>query len=206
MPLVTPALRRLSAGTGSDTIVDASCGQCLACDGGMSLWCREPDDLRARRYADVPSEYGDTILRSLETAVALAHVPENSEDSSPILVMGDSAEVVAAFARKVVQRDIVTVHGNPDAALRQRLASHHASGRARVGASADSLRMAVRAVRRGGYACGATSAGPFASVTEVVQREVSLVPARDVRRFGDAFTVADWTDAITAASRVHAAS
>lgn len=206
MSLLSPALRRLSVGTGSDTIVDASCGQCLACDEGMSLWCREPNESGARRFADVPSEHADTIVRSLETAFALAGVPADAKDSSPILVVGDSAEVVAVFARRIVDSEVVTAQRSPDAGVRERLTAHHASGRARVGASADSLRMAARAVRRGGYVCGATSAEPLPSVTEVVQREVSLIPARDVRGFGDAFTVADWADAITAASRVHADS
>ena len=73
-----------------------------------------------------------------------------------------------------------------DPVMRDRLAVVSTSGRAPVVLTTTDALAAVRAVERGGHVCAPDGGTPLPSVTELVQRDVTLVSARRV----DSLTVA----------------
>lgn len=203
MPHPSYSLRQLSAGEGSALIADLSCGECEHCTSGFSLWCAAPDEANARVAADVRADLAESLIQSLLATAALASIPAAAFDHSPVVAIGDSAAVVATFARRVVPGPILTARDSRDESLREHLAQAHASGRPRVAISGDSLRAAVRLTRRGGFACGPLDTGALPSVTELVQREVTVPEARSVRELLASLTPQDWTDASATAVPTH---
>jgi hypothetical protein len=126
---------------------------------------------------------------------ALSTIPSTTE---PIVAIGRDAGSVAVLARRIGFTVVLTAADGRDPELRRRLTEAHPTGRAGVVVSTQSLRDAARAVRRGGYACAAPDAEELPTVTEVVQREITIAEARTARDLIQSLTPGDWADASAA--------
>jgi len=154
-------------------LVDHACGGCAACAAGATLWCLHPTVEGHDLSPEVPLSRAADLVGALLAVAALQEVPA----SETVLVHGDAdgatAMLVRSFAagRVVVASDLV--------AVRDELATE-TTGRAAVVVAGKDARGAVRAVRRGGHVCVADPTAVLPSVTELVQREVTLVGPLDV--------------------------
>lgn len=162
--------RRGSAGA---VLVDLSCGLCHSCCAGAPLWCQSPGAEGRDLSPAITSGRVDDVAAALMLASAVTRTPVGAT----VLVLADEREPVALVLAELATGRVVVA---PDVqSARSQLASEP-TGRAAVVASADEIRAAVRAVRRGGHVCTAGPAASRPSVTELVQREVTLVGPNDV--------------------------
>ena len=169
---------RFATGDAGVQLVDVRCGACAACDAGRDYWC-----LEARESGDVLAEVcgvQDTgLVRRWVSALAALALAHRSTDA--LLVLDDvDAEAVAALVAPWVQGDVVVAADARDPEMRRRLAAVSATGRAPLVLTVTDVRSAVRAVERGGQVCGPDGATRLPSVTELVQRDVTLLAARGV--------------------------
>jgi D-arabinose 1-dehydrogenase-like Zn-dependent alcohol dehydrogenase len=191
------AIRRQRHADGTVTFADASCGACEECSAGVRLWCTNPCDEPARVGAAVPGEYADLIESALLSVAALVALRPLDRHET-VLATGASAGAAAVFARKITGAAVLTASDPRDEDVRRQLADQDSSGRASVIVATDHLRDAVRAVRRGGYVCGAPNTDLLPSVTELVQREVSLIGPQDITELCQELSPDDWTSALAA--------
>ena len=195
--LPAQSIQQRAAGVGLVMIVDASCGFCAECASGVRLNCTVPDALGGLCGPAVPSAAAAGLTRALLTAAALATIAPEA-DSTPIAAIGRNAEAVATFARRAAGTEVISAPDSRDPALRRRLADAHVTTRPRIALSASSLRSAVRLARRGGFAAAPGDVSDLPSVTEVVQREVTLAQAHSVRDLLQTLSPEDWADAAAA--------
>lgn len=154
-------------------LVDHACGGCAACVAGATLWCLDPTDEGRDLTPEVPPSRAADLVGALLAVAALQEVPA----SESVLVRGDADGATAVLVRALAAGRVV-VASDPMAA-RDELATEP-TGRAAVVVAGKDARGAVRAVRRGGHVCVADPTAALPSVTELVQREVTLVGPRDV--------------------------
>ena len=177
------------------SVVDRACGSCPACAAKRPHWCRAPrqqgtEVLRVPAVPPAPVQAWVTGLAAVQAAELVA--------GSTVLVLS-TADADAA-------RDLVgLVHDGPalatadarDPDVRRMLADTLPTGRAPAVLALTTGRAAVRAVDRGGVVCLPDEVPEPPTVTEVVQRELTVVGALDVpslvagigaHRFADALS------------------
>ena len=93
-------------------------------------------------------------------------------------VFGDKASV--AMMGLVFTGRVIATADPKDPAIRARVAALTETGRAPVVVALADAQMAVHAVARGGVVCLPDAAVQTPTVTQLVQRELTLVSARDV--------------------------
>lgn len=184
------------AGPGTVVLVDHSCDECDTCSAGAPLWCTSPVPGRTAT-APVPEAAGLVLRDAVLSAAAVLEAPARST----VLVAAAEGAPVVLLVRSVVDAVVLAGPHLADEALRARITAREPSGRAPVVVAGGDVRAAVRAVRRGGHVCVPWSDAPPAldrpSVTELVQREVTLVPPRQVAEVLQRLGGADW-DAVVA--------
>jgi hypothetical protein len=160
-------------------LIDVRCGRCGACGAQRDYWCWEP---RADGdvLAEVTGVQDASLVRRWASALAALSVARH-EPAAALLVLADvdasmTTEIVAPWATGpvVVGADV------RDPEMRRRLATVSPTGRAPMVLAVDDLRTAVRAVERGGQVCGPDGGVSLPSVTELVQRDVTMVSARGI--------------------------
>lgn len=188
-PDVSLGSRRTTHGA---VLVDHACGVCASCTAGASLWCANPvadgRDLTPELPADRVAGLADALLG----VSALAAAP----GVAAVLVVGDPQGPTAVLARALATGRVVVA--SEPAAARDELAGEP-TGRAAVVLAGPDARAAVRAVRRGGHVCVADPTATLPSVTELVQREVTLVAPQDVAALAARIDDELWSAAAAAA-------
>lgn len=190
---VSLGIRRTADGV---VFVDRSCGRCAACTAGATLWCLQPEEAGRDLAPVVPADRAEMLVTAIAAASAFAEAPA----ASTVLVVDEQDGPLAILVRGLGSARVIVGADPFDADLKARLAELEPTGRAAVVVAASDARAAVKAVRRGGYVCVGDPAARMPSVTELVQREVSLLGPRAVagtiRRLGDSV----WTAIVAAAA------
>jgi hypothetical protein len=105
----------------------------------------------------------------------------DASGSETVLVLSEHAPgPLSRLATMLHVGPVLSASSASDPVVRSQLATTTASGRADVVVADADARAAVKAVIRGGLVCLPSAAVETPSVTELVQREVTLVAARDV--------------------------
>jgi threonine dehydrogenase-like Zn-dependent dehydrogenase len=192
-PDVSLGIRRTAAGV---VLVDRSCGRCASCTAGATLWCGQPEDEGRDLALAVPADRAETLGAALAAAAAFVEAPA----ASTVLVVDEEDGPLAVLVQALSSARVLVGPDPFDAALKAQLADVEPTGRAAVIVAGSDARAAVKAVRRGGHVCVGDPAARMPSVTELVQREVTLVGPRAVagliRRVGDPV----WTATVAAAA------
>lgn len=171
----TQAVRVRPAGEHDAVLVDVSCGRCLECEAGAPVWCREQGE-EGREVVRVPAMLAPVALEALLATAALERAPEGV----PVLVVAAPGSPLPELVRRL-RADASVICGDPaDGDVREALAALDPTGRAPVLVTTGDARRAVKAVRRGGQVCVSGTAAAVPSITELVQREVTLVGPRDL--------------------------
>lgn len=189
-------------GAGSAVLVDRSCGRCSTCRSGAGLWCSAPVDHGRVVGPDLPAAAAERLRTAVLAAAALLEAPA----ARTTLVVTEPGSPTAVLAERLVDGFVLATPSLTDDAVRAQVAGREPSGRAAVVVAGDDVRSAVRAVRRGGHVCvpPVSPVSPTAglsrpSVTELVQREVTLLAPRQVTDVLDRLAAPDWGAAIAAA-------
>ncbi|WP_182525236.1 hypothetical protein [Nocardioides dongkuii] len=182
--------------SGETVLVDRACGSCAACLAGSSLHCSAPLANGRVLTAPVPAQSANELLSAVLAAAALAEAPE----ASTVVVVATESTPLAVVVRTATRARVLVTPDLADAGLRAELADLEPSGRARVVVAGTDARAAVKAVRRGGHVCVGDATATMPSVTELVQREVTLVAPRDAAAVLARISSADWSAAVDAAA------
>lgn len=180
---------------GETVLVDGSCGSCLDCAAGASLRCSAPLSDGRRFPTPVRAASAQELLASVLTVAALAEAPE----VTTVVVVETDPSLLSVLVRATSRARVLVTGDLTDAGLRAELADAEPSGRARVVVAGADARAAVKAVRRGGHVCVGRTDVVMPSITELVQREVTLVGPRDAAAVLDRITADDWAAAAAAA-------
>ncbi len=186
-PDVSLGSRRSTRGA---VLVDHACRSCAACSAGAGLWCTAPVPEGRQLTPELPESRVAVVAEALLSIAALEEVATSSAvlllsaPASPVAVLG------SAFAKRLV---VATSPAEARAELKD-----EATGRAAVVVAGADARIAVRGVRRGGHVCVADPTATLPSVTELVQREVTLVGPRDVAGLAKRIDLDLWTAVIEA--------
>ncbi|WP_028656962.1 hypothetical protein [Nocardioides sp. J54] len=159
--------------TDGAVLVDLACGSCGACADGATLWCRRP--LTEGRDLTPVLPVG-RVGEAIDALLGVAALAEAPADAAVLLLTTPGGPLAVLAATVVAGRLVVTT--DPDEA-RAELAGEP-TGRAGVVVAGADARTAVRMVRRGGHVVVAGADLPLPSVTELVQREVTLLAPREV--------------------------
>lgn len=186
-----------SPGSGAVAVfVDRSCGSCTACGAGAGLWCLRPTAQGRDLAGPVPVDRVGSLTAALRAAAALAEV----STVGTVLAVGDEGGALGVLVRAVTGARVLVVPDPFDAGVKDELGRLEASGRAPVVVAGPDVRAAVRAVRRGGEVCTGGPVATLPSVTELVQREVTLVGPRDVAGLIRRLDQDTWNSAVAAAA------
>lgn len=172
---MTQAVTVRTDGEHDAVLVDLSCGRCLECEAGAPVWCREQDE-EGREIVRVPAGLAAEALEALLAAAALEHAPKGV----PVLVVAVPGSPLPELVRRLRADDCVVCGDPADGEVREALAALDPTGRAPVLVTTGDARRAVKTVRRGGHVCVSGTAAALPSITELVQREVTLVGPRDL--------------------------
>ena len=174
-------------------LVDRACGSCACCAAGSTLWCLALTTEGRDLTPELPRVHVEALADAL---VAVAALHEVSGPASVLLVR-DPSGPAALLARALLGGRVVVA---PDlAAAREQLAGAP-TGRASVVVADADIAGAVRAVRRGGHVVVTCQPTALPTVTELVQREVSLVVPQDVAAVADRIDPTLWAAAAAAAA------
>lgn len=182
--------------SGETVLVDRACGSCAACRAGSSLHCSVPLANGRLLTAPVPAESANDLVAAVLAAAALAEAPE----VSTVVVETAESTPLAVVIRSATRARVLVAPDLADAGLRAELADLELSGRARVVVAGTDARAAVKTVRRGGHVCVGAATATMPSVTELVQREVTLVAPRDAAAVLARISSTDWSAAVDAAA------
>jgi hypothetical protein len=159
--------------------VDVRCGGCAACAADRDYWCLEARETGGV-LADVSGVQDAALVRRWTSALAALSVAR-SRPSAALLVLGDvDPEAVTDLVAPWAQGPVLVAADGRDPEMRRRLAEVSVTGRAPVVLTVTDVRAAVRAVERGGQVCGPDGGARLPTVTELVQRDVTLLAARGV--------------------------
>ncbi|MDN4171696.1 hypothetical protein QWY28_01955 [Nocardioides sp. SOB77] len=185
-----------AVGAGEAVLVDHACGRCATCRSGAGLWCPSPLVVGRVVSPRVPASAADGLRCGLLAAAALLEAPP----ARTTLVVGEPGSPTVLLARRLLDGFVLAAPSLTDDAVRAQVAGREPSGRAAVVVAGPDVRAAVRAVRRGGHVC-VPHATPDArpSVTELVQREVTLLAPRQVTPVLGRLSEPDWAAAVAAA-------
>jgi hypothetical protein len=174
-------------------LVDRACGACASCLAGATLWCLALAPEGRDLTPELPSEHLEALRDALLAVAALDTVPA----SATALLVRDPAGPAALLARALLDDRVVVA---PDlATARERLVGEPL-GRASVVVADADVAGAVRAVRRGGRVFVLCTDATMPSMTELVQREVSLLVPQDVSTVAGRIDPALWAAAAAAAA------
>ena len=192
-PDVSLGFRRTADGV---VLVDRSCGTCASCTADAPLWCVRPQVDGRDLTPPFAAELVDALGAALAGAAALVEAPA----ASTVLVVDEQHGPLAILVRAIGPARVLVSPDPFDLETKSALAEIEPSGRAPVVVAGPDARAAVKAVRRGGHVCVGDPGVRMPSVTELVQREITLVGPRDiaavVRRVGDSA----WAATVTAAA------
>ena len=188
-PDVSLGSRRTTQGA---VLVDHACGACAACAAGAGLWCLTPDAEARDLSPELPTERVAELAEAMLAVAALAAAPV----AEAVLVVADPGGPTAALARGLVAGHVVVA---PEPAAARAEFVGEPTGRAAVVVAGADARAAVRVVRRGGHVCLTAAVTTLPSITEVVQREVTLVSPRDVAALAARIDADLWAAAVAAA-------
>lgn len=188
-PDVSLGSRRTAHGA---VLVDLACGTCATCAAGATLWCRAALADGRDLTPELPGDRAAAVGEALLAVAALDAAPT----TPTVLVLADPRGATAVLARTLSAARVVVATEPVEA--RDELAGEP-SGRAAVVVAGPDVRAAVRAVRRGGHVCVGGLAETLPSVTELVQREVTLVTPQDVAALAARIDTDLWVAAVAAA-------
>ena len=170
---------------GAVTVRDHACGACATCTAGWPLHCSSPSD-DGDVVLVVAGDDARATLRRVTASSSLASLAP--DPTSVVLCLDDAAGVgptLADFVRGLHPGPVVEATSPTDPKALSALAALSPLGRADIVVSTRDARSAVKAVRRGRWVCLPLDDVESPSVTEVVQREVTLVAARSLGEFND---------------------
>ena len=181
---------RAVPGEGTTQLVDSRCGTCAACRSARDYWC-----LDARDSGTVLAELADArdsgLVARWTSALAALTVVRRDPGSALLVLTDRDGASVAALVEPLHDGPVVVTHDPRDPEMRTRLVELSPTGRAPLVLTVTDVRKAVRAVERGGQVCGPDDRVRLPTVTELVQRDVTLVSARGI----DALVVGStWAD------------
>jgi hypothetical protein len=170
---------RLVTGTDTTGLVDARCGECAACGVGRDYWC-----LDARESGPVLAEIAGVrdhaLVRRWISALAALAAARHEPTAALLVLAHGSPELVTELVSGLHAGAVVVAPDARDPEMRRRLSELSSTGRAPLVLTVTDVRTAVRAVERGGQVCGPDDAMLLPSVTELVQRDVTLVSAQGI--------------------------
>lgn len=170
---------RFSADRDTVQLFDVRCGRCAPCRVGRDYWCQQ-ERASGPVLAEIVGVTDVDRVRRWTTALAALAVTRRAP-SAALLVLADvAAEPVRELVGRWHAGPVVVAAEARDAGMREQLAALSATGRAPLVITVSDVRAAVRAVERGGQVCGPDAETPLPSVTELVQRDVTLVAPRSV--------------------------
>lgn len=153
-------------------LTDRACDTCPACAAGARMWCLTPAAVGRELTPELPADQAPAIADALLAAAALAEAPA----TATVLLLADPDGAVARLVRALAAGRVVVA---PEPGLARAELAAEPTGRAPVVIAGADVRAAVRAVRRGGHVCVAGPVESLPSVTELVQREVTLISPQD---------------------------
>ena len=174
-------------------LVDAACDVCAACAAGARLHCTRPLVEGRQLTAPMPRVVAEEMLEAVTAVAALVEAPR----VGTVVVAAPADSSLAVLVRAVSPSRVLFAADLRDEALRADLGRLEPSGRARVVVAAGDVRAAVRAV---GHVCVGGSVLHAPSVTELVQREVSLVAPLDAAAVLGRVSTQVWSAAVAAAA------
>jgi hypothetical protein len=160
-------------------LVDARCGACAACGVGRDYWCLSAHE-SGPVLAEVAGVRDVTLVRRWIGALA-AFAAGRHEPAATLLVLAEgSPELVAELVQLWHSGAVVVASDARDPGMRHRLSKLSGTGRAPLVLTVTDVRAAVRAVERGGRVYGPDDGMLLPSVTELVQRDVTLGSAHNI--------------------------
>jgi hypothetical protein len=167
------------------TLLDHSCGACPECTAGWPLYCTSIRDEGVTALVTAGNN-PEAVLRRVTTASALAAL---APDSARVVLCLDEASpegpTLADFVRCVYPGPVLEATSPTDPHVVQALAGSTSLGRADIVVTTSQARAAVKAVRRGRWVCLPFAEVVAPTITELVQREVTLVAPRALADFSN---------------------
>ncbi|NEK85214.1 hypothetical protein GCU60_05475 [Blastococcus saxobsidens] len=162
------------------TVVDRACGACPPCQAGRSYWCSRPREAGPELVTvDGAGQRPVAAWLTGLSAVRAAGLPPHST----VLVLSTADPTpVRELVGLVHPGPVLAIADARDPGIRETLAATTDNGRAPAVLALAAARSAVRAVDRGGVVCLPDAEVDPPSVTEVVQRELTVVGPRDLTR------------------------
>lgn len=174
----------------STQLVDVHCGDCAACRVGRDFWCLAARDDGPVLVELTGSRDGELVSRWAAALGALGAARRDAGTS--LLILADRpAESVASLIELFHPGPVVVARDAGDPEMRRRLSELSPTGRAAIVVTVSDVRAAVRAVERGGQVCGPLDGLHLPTVTELVQRDVTLVAPRSIEALAAGSTWAD---------------
>ncbi len=192
-PDVSLRFRRAADGL---VLVDRSCGGCASCTAGAGLWCAQPVGTGRDLTPAVPADRAGALGTALAAASAFLEAPA----ASTVLVVDQEDGPLALLVRALCQTHVLVGPDPFAASVKAELADLEPTGRAAVIVAGADARAAVKAVRRGGHVCVGDPGALMPTVTELVQREVTLVGPRTVAELVRRLDGDVWTAMVAAAA------
>ena len=174
----------------STHVTDVHCGRCAACEASLDFWC-----LDARRdgvwlFTLDTQCTPDELHRWLGVLAALATTAPAPDAVLLVLERVDS-HAATELVRPWHSGPVLASSDGRDEETRARLRELSPTGRAQMVLTLNAARTAVRSVQRGGQVFLPDVAVDAPSVTELVQRDVKLVAARQIH---DLVATTSWAD------------
>lgn len=161
---------------GITRMFDHACGNCESCLRGVLLRCTEPWPVGVEILRG--SVDPDTMMRAVTAAAAFAS--SGASDDAVVLVVADQP-TLGRLIRTIHPGTVIETDSTADAAVRAQLKDLTPTGRPDVVVTDRQGRAAVKAVVRGGSVALPWAAVDAPTVTELVQREVTLVGPKAVQ-------------------------
>lgn len=159
--------------TGGTSIVDVSCGSCSRCIVDLDFWCTrhlsQADGTLLAEVNPAPSE------NTLMVALGLSALASHSSIQTPVLIEAPEVQVAQALVDLLAQVQTFVTADSRSAEARSQVATASETGRAGTVLNVVDHGKAVRAVERGGTVVFTPSDVKQPTLTEVVQRELSVI-------------------------------
>lgn len=154
-------------------LLDASCGACDRCTDGLDFWCTSPsfenEGTLLAELGLMPSEH------TLMVVLGLTALAGRSPVRTPVLIETPEVEIAQRIAALLAPAQTFVTDDSRGVETRKQLAAASRTGRAGTVLNVVDHGKAVRAVERGGVVVVTPSAAVRATLTEIVQRELSVV-------------------------------
>ena len=164
-------------------VSDTSCGSCATCAAGYPVACLSPDKTGPTVLRITGSD-ARAVLRRLTASAAFCAAGVAAD--AVVLCLDDDdldGPTLSEYINRAHAGPTVSASTTNDPVLRARLSELRKTGRADVVVATRDASSAVKAVARGSSVCLAHDEILAPTITELVQREVTLIAARDVRDF-----------------------